>query len=689
MYKVKVYIEEQEVELFKDETISLNSSVQNIQDISKIFTDYTQSFTIPASNVNNKLFEHWYNVDITGGFSAAIRKLATIELNFLPFRTGFVQLNSVQMKNNKPYSYKITFIGDLLNLSNLFGEDVLNDLDGLDAYNHNYTSNQVKSGIQGTSLESGNIIYPLISSVNWTWDSQGTTLSDTDILYDSVTPNTYGIVWNEMKPALKIARIIDAIESKYSLAFTSTLFGSTDFEKIYMWCSPSKEVIEVYGSYTHVICNNEISDTAGSYDPITGEFTLIDTTSHKYSTTIDAASGYEEVLYSVAFYINGSLHTEVTNQIGTSGLLINYTGTVGDVVTIYVKAQSNFNFNATFDSIGQFSADVTGDSISVTGYVYMSDKTVSGVFHKGIMPDIKVGDFLSGIIKMFNMAIVPTSSTAYKILTLEEWYAAGNVIDINEYAFADKHTVTRPDLNRLISFKYEETETILGEQYREVNSIGYGDLEAEFTYDGGTLEIQLPFENPMGERLSSVNDGAISDIHVYKVIDKDLEVTETKPILFYLKGQTSLSTGVNGLSFANDTGTLEEIIIYNNIGQENALTDGAITGSLNFGSEVSTWTYSSQTESLYSNYWQDYVSDLYDSTRRVFNYKAVLPLNILTQIQLNDILIIREKAYIINTMKINLTSGITNFELLNNIGSITGVPVPAAPTSLTLTEGTI
>jgi len=55
---VDVYVESisgsgnySKLELFNDEKIELTSSIQNIQDISKVYTDFTQSFTIPASTV--------------------------------------------------------------------------------------------------------------------------------------------------------------------------------------------------------------------------------------------------------------------------------------------------------------------------------------------------------------------------------------------------------------------------------------------------------------------------------------------------------------------------------------------------------------------------------------------------------------------------------------------------------------
>ena len=48
------------VELFNDEKISVTSSIQNINDIGKTYTDFSQTFTVPATKNNNKIFKHWY-----------------------------------------------------------------------------------------------------------------------------------------------------------------------------------------------------------------------------------------------------------------------------------------------------------------------------------------------------------------------------------------------------------------------------------------------------------------------------------------------------------------------------------------------------------------------------------------------------------------------------------------------------
>ena len=100
MQKLQLYIEGQRVDLFKDESVSLTQTLQNVKDIGKIFTEFTKTFAVPASSVNNKIFKHYYNFDINGGYDARSKQPATLELNDLPFKQGAIKLNGVKLKNN-------------------------------------------------------------------------------------------------------------------------------------------------------------------------------------------------------------------------------------------------------------------------------------------------------------------------------------------------------------------------------------------------------------------------------------------------------------------------------------------------------------------------------------------------------------------------------------------------------------
>ena len=123
MRTVQLYINNQRVDLFDDEQIQVTSSVQNISDISKVFTDFSQTFTVPASPNNNAIFDHYYNNDVNGTFLAKERQTARIEINHTPFRRGKIQLEGAEIIQGEARSYRVTFYGDVVTLKDLFGDE--------------------------------------------------------------------------------------------------------------------------------------------------------------------------------------------------------------------------------------------------------------------------------------------------------------------------------------------------------------------------------------------------------------------------------------------------------------------------------------------------------------------------------------------------------------------------------------
>ncbi len=92
--KVSIYAGQdyKKLDLFEDENISLTSKLSDIEKLSNVFTDFSDSFTIPASATNNQVFKHYYDFDIDNSFNANIRIPAYIEIDTIPFRFGEFQL---------------------------------------------------------------------------------------------------------------------------------------------------------------------------------------------------------------------------------------------------------------------------------------------------------------------------------------------------------------------------------------------------------------------------------------------------------------------------------------------------------------------------------------------------------------------------------------------------------------------
>ena len=231
-----LYIGEEQLDLYADENIEINSSVTDIEDIEKNTTEFTKDFTVPASNKNNRLFKHYYNADIDNTFDARIKVDGGILLNGFVYKLGKYRLSKVSVKNNKPSSYTIQFWGNLLRLKDSVGKDELSDLD-LSEFDHDYTSDTVRDGLT-ESLFNTNIIYNLFAKKQYYYntDPNDKTITDqlANIAYgDGLGDN--GVVWNDLRPSIRIIEIIKAIEVKYSFTFSRDFLGRAEFLNLFMW----------------------------------------------------------------------------------------------------------------------------------------------------------------------------------------------------------------------------------------------------------------------------------------------------------------------------------------------------------------------------------------------------------------------------------------------------------------------
>ena len=270
----------QRLDLFEDETISLKQTIQDIRDIEKVFTDFSKTFNLPASSVNNKLFKHYYRRDLVsdaipdGVFNANQKLDAVLELNYKPFRAGYIVMNGVKLKNNVPDSYNITFYGQTIKLKDRVKDRKLSSLD-FSAYNHDYNANKVKQGLQsyvspigGDPTTTPSIIYPLISHTQrFVYDSGAAGVLTTQARSDK-TRNLYysgeqadtgsgaterlgvtkGFHYTDLKPAIRIIDIIKTIEQdgEIDMRFSEDFFTDTGFfSNIYMWLHRNKGDIGV------------------------------------------------------------------------------------------------------------------------------------------------------------------------------------------------------------------------------------------------------------------------------------------------------------------------------------------------------------------------------------------------------------------------------------------------------------
>jgi hypothetical protein len=536
----------QQMEMFSDETITITSKIQDARDISKVFTDFTKTFTVPASKENNKVFQHWYNYNIDNGFDNRIKKDALLEINYSPYKRGKVQLDSVNLKDNQPYSYSVVFYGNTVNLKDLLGDDELSLLQDLDDYTHDYTSTNVKTGLQ-SGLSSGKIIYPLISHTKrFYYDSAQSTPNYDGNLYYNTTQNNIGLNFDDLKPAIKCMTIIEAIETKYGISFTRDFFNETSgsaFSNLFLWLSRNKG--PVGGDENQ---EEELSRICGAWGyfsgdlgfNITGDTWTVSTSGHtrRYDAqlTITTAGANQSIPYTVKAvdYVTGNTLAQLALGSGASRdftvQLISTFDLVNYKIKWIVESNESLSFTPTLDmteyildpvtqtptgtNTAVFNIGGTGASISTTGEIIITDN----------VPKIKNIDFLTGLFKMFNLTAyyIDDASDAdfgkIYVDTLDNFYAdainnpSDGSYDISSMIDISNTNVDAPISYTGIDFKYEEPSTLLAINHKEQFNDIFGDERTRISGidEGEIYSVDTPFEHMKFERLIDANQTGTS-----------------------------------------------------------------------------------------------------------------------------------------------------------------------------------
>ncbi len=98
--------------------------------------------------------------------------------------------------------------------------------------------------------------------------------------------------------------------------------------------------------------------------------------------------------------------------------------------------------------------------------------------------------------------------------------------------------------------------------------------------------------------------------------------------------------------------------------------------SNHFSQETDPFTLNTINNSLYATYYEGYLSNLFNPKNRLTTVKAYFPISLITSLKLNDRLIIRDKRYIINELKANLTTGEVTLVLINDFRKVLNTIVP-------------
>lgn len=504
--------------------------------------------------------------------------------------------------------------------------------------------------------------------------------------------------------------------------------SGSPFENLFLWLSRNKGPVGGDENQEEVlsrICSPWAYSSGDLGFNITGDTWTVSTSGHtrRYDAelTITTTGSSQNIPYSVKAvdYVTGNTLSELplgsgssramTLQLISTSELINYqikwivessetlSFTPSLDMTEYILNPNTLNPIGTNTAI--FNINGTGDSISTTGEIIITEN----------VPKIKTIDFLTGLFKMFNLTAYyiedfgdPDYDKIY-VDTLDNFYAdavnnpSEGKINITKYIDVSNTDISPSVQFKELEFKYAEPSTLLAINHQETFNEIFGDetYKPQNVNRGEVYKVETGFEHMKFERIIDENKSGsspysavtspqpyITDILWGYSADGDFEsktdITPatgnyssvlTKSLVFYAIQETGIGSG-KGIKWISD-GTPSEITQYyrpSNTNEDSSVST-APDYTINFSDEVDEWNltnYSSSgfSNSLFKKFYKTYITDVFNQYKRIYKLKAKFPADFLINYRLNDILVIQDKEFTINSISTNLKDGKSDLELL-------------------------
>ena len=693
------------LDMFKDESVTIKQSVKDLADPKKLFTDYSQQFSVPATKKNNGILRHYYNIDIVDGLDSRSLLPCKLFLGNTVFKDGNISVESIKMYRGKPMQYNLRFVGLLSDLAKKIGQDELTQI-GLEQYNIDNVNlqNEFSTGAMDT------ITFPLASkSGRYLADSANSDVVDDlnlenakNIRYVNATrqPGIYGITDQDVVGAMRVGKILDAIEDTYNLEFTGC-FTRNYIRDLYLWLHKADKQRD--GELlTHSVENISWTPT----DPLTG--VTLTNNAIQVGYVFDDNSYYLRAKATwtgqgkLVIKKNGnSIAEQETSNSYTNTILLEpgISGVGNDQGTYTFEFQyedgavSSVDVEVDFvaNETALFPGEVYPDVVSSTTYTGTESITLgSGQYEVNKnLPQMKVMDFLTSLFKMFN--VVAETSREYddpnaraqssgpgdvyiSIHTehFDRFMSRGVVRDYTQMMDHTQQTISKPNLYSSLKFEFEPPKTAMEQGFLKVNARPYGSLSYQvlggdgLRLSGAEYNLDVKNQRIPCERLYNLTTKQRTSLVYTQFGDLKGSEQTTKPKFTYV-AQVTNGTGVAW----DDGGSVSNIINY--CMPSNVYAGGDIPNSvldpqeigLYFGEELNEHATNASVVGLglVNNFYRGMLSMMFDEDKRQVKMRGHLSAGQILQLKLSDILRIGNYFYNINAISTNYLSGITDFDL--------------------------
>lgn len=538
-----------QLDLFKDETITISDNITGLFDVGTLPTDFSRQITLPGSKINNQFFEQYYDISVENPFlfSTSNKVDAYFDFDGLYLASGYLQLNKVNVVANKYVdSYEVTIFGSLASFAREINRSFLTDITTLESLNHTASMYNVTASWEG-NLFGGDIVYPLIDYGQ-------------DLVYEGAAEGrpamntTIGSLnMQDFKPGIRVKAVWDAIFEQFGFTYQSDFLTSSLFDNLYMSLHNGGKYMEFDGVDLETLGQFKISPISGSntdvvmqrstgsrlfwenneYDP---QFSIGDNMSYNIGSRPTGLKGEIQFQVNVSgssgmpqFYF-GSSTTQSFIESGSTDnvdwieledynryLRQEWTVTGGNADQDYdihfnwqrLGANPNraYYFYVKYESFQGSNFTVTlQPNASTEGYLTVNQQT-RGADNRVIdiadqMPvgesGIKMIDFIQAVQRKFNLIIYPskTKPKEFIVETFNNWYKQGEVKDFNKYINLDEKLEVIPANNLAVNklrFGHKADNDLLSQNFKKEANRPYGEsffIDTQNFFSQGEFKVE-------------------------------------------------------------------------------------------------------------------------------------------------------------------------------------------------------
>lgn len=661
-----------------DISIKANYSSVEIQDISQRKSEYTNAFTLPFSKTNNDFFGHFYEVNLSdASFRADIKAKCSIYVDSNLQFDGYLQLIKVDKLKE---SYEVLSFGDIANISKELGESKLNELD-LSKYNHLLTLSNVEQSwagnidYVGSQPNGSEILYPIID--------YGQAYTG-----ESISSNDGAIRVRNLRPAIKLKSLFDAIINKAGYTYTSTFLSSTFFTSQYMTLANDLE-----GSITNSVdgfkvgknsdetmptgleiidFNNEtlsdgFYDVGGNFNSSTSAYTIPSTGVYQFKVRV-VIQNTANITDTVKLLLNVSTFSsdiefgqiQLTNGVAYNMFTFETLSTVlnqGDVVKIKTNNDTGSTFVIKEDyTFGSQNFKTSFELINAPASVEGGEVDFSA--GNNIFPKDSQVDFIKSILARYNLIVEVDNENPknLNIIPLQDYYDAGTSKDWTDKLDENKSIQIQPTTTirkKSLNLKDLEDSDTLNNYWKNHKGGIYNQKKFNFYGDFGSGELTIPtiFSSFAPKKMS--NNQMYIAKH-FEWADGEAKIVKTKPKLFYYSGKKSLSPSSYYKIFSEITEgytTKTEYPFahhYSMSGTQVQSTDKDIRfgsrDTFSFDSLVASQT----SNDVYNDYWRKYLSNIYNKDAKIMNANFHLTAQDISSFKYNDKIFIKDCYWRVN-----------------------------------------